>query len=247
MPLFILMVVLQVGLAVHCVRSGRESSWLYFILFVPLVGGLAYFITQVLPELGNNHKVRKAATSLQRSLDPRRTLRQRKLELERSDNFNNRAQLATECLAVGFYAEAEALFASCLKGIHQTDPAAMLGLARAQFEQDRFTAARATLDELIKANPDFRSQDGHLLYARALEQIDVPAALAEYAALASGFAGEEAKVRWAELLAAQNDAAKTLEIIADMEQRVRLAPAHYAKSQTEWIARGTRLKKRLET
>ncbi len=45
----------------------------------------------------------------------------------------------------------------------------MLGHAQAQFGKGDASAARATLDELIRRNPDFRSPAGHLLYARALE------------------------------------------------------------------------------
>jgi len=201
MPLFIVMILLQVGLAVHCVRTGRESFWLYFILFVPLVGGLAYVITQVLPDMGNSPRARKTASSLRRSLDPHKTLRARKLELERSDSYDNRLQLAHECMEVGFAAEAETLYSSCLNGMNATDPAAMLGLANAQFDQEKFQAARQTLDKLIEANPEFRSQDGHMLYARTLEALNDPGALEEYAALAKNATGEEARVRYAELLA----------------------------------------------
>lgn len=246
MPIFILMLVLQVGLAVHCVRTQRDSGWLYFILLVPLVGGLTYFITQVLPDLGSNRQVRKAASSLQRSLDPRRSLRQRMLELKRSDNFDNRLQLAEECMSVGFYVDAEKLFRSCLSGMHRTEPVAMLGLARAQFEQEKFKTARATLDELIQANPEFRSQDGHLLYARTLESIDSSAALEEYAALVVGYAGEEAKVRYAQLLASTGDSGLALQVINDIEERVRLAPPHYAKAQAQWLTAAAKLKSRLE-
>src|SRR2546429_5921521 len=61
----------------------------------------------------------------------------------------------------------------------------MLGLAQAQFGKGDASAARATLDELIRHNPDFRSPTGHLLYARALEaEGNVPKALEEYAVLA---------------------------------------------------------------
>lgn len=245
MPLVILMIVLQVGLAVHCVRTGRESLWLYFILFVPLIGGVTYFITQVLPDLGANQKVRKTASSLRRSLDPHRTLRARKLELERSDNFDNRLQLASECLEVNFYADAETLFASCLKGMHATEPSAMLGLARAQFEQGKYAATRTTLDDLIKANPGFVSQEGHLLYARSLEMLGDPGALEEYAVLVTNFSGEEARARYANLLLQTGDHDRAQRVLDDITERVRLAPDHYAKSQAEWLELVNRLQREL--
>ena len=44
----------------------------------------------------------------------------------------------------------------------------MLGLARAQFAKGDPVATRATLDDLIRLNPEFKSADGHLLYSEAL-------------------------------------------------------------------------------
>ena len=56
-----------------------------------------------------------------------------------------------------------------------------------------YTAARRTLDAHAAANPDFRSSEGHLLYARAVEaEGDTDAALHEYEALVQGFPARRA-------------------------------------------------------
>jgi hypothetical protein len=63
-------------------------------------------------------------------------------------------------------------------------------------DQDVFT-----LDELIARNPAFKSPDGHLLYARALEaEGRTDAALSEYATLSQYYAGAEARLRYGQLL-----------------------------------------------
>ena len=74
-----------------------------------------------------------------------------------------------------------------------TTPNLMLGLARAQFAAGKPADARATLDALIQHNPEFRSADGHLLYARALEaEGQSQRALEEYKALGGYYPGAEA-------------------------------------------------------
>ena len=45
----------------------------------------------------------------------------------------------------------------------------MLGLARAEFGLGRSEDTVKTLDELRRRWPDYQSAEGHLLYARALE------------------------------------------------------------------------------
>jgi hypothetical protein len=101
--------------------------------------------------------------------------------------------------------------------------------------------ARQTLDELIAANPDFRSNDGHLLYARCLEALgDIPGAIHEYEALVDGFTGEEARVRFGLLLKREGRAAQASEVFNMVLKRSRVAPKYYQREQHEWIDIATR-------
>ncbi len=71
-----------------------------------------------------------------------------------------------------------------MTGIYSHEPLLMLGLAKAQFAKGQIGETRQTLDELIANNPDFKSPEGHLLYARALQgEGNVDKALSEYKAL----------------------------------------------------------------
>ena len=51
MLFLILSLIIQVGLIVHIVKTGRGMMWVFIVLFFPLVGALAYFIVEILPEL----------------------------------------------------------------------------------------------------------------------------------------------------------------------------------------------------
>jgi hypothetical protein len=118
----------------------------------------------------------------------------------------------------------------------------MLGLAQAQFAEGDARGARTTLDELIARNPDFRSPDGHLLYARALEaEGNVSKALEEYRTLAPAYPGAEASVRYAQLLKAQGEAAEAQRVVRELLERARIAPGHYRKAQREWLDAANKL------
>ena len=61
-----------------------------------------------------------------------------------------------------------------------------LGKARAQFGHGNPQQAVATLDDLRERWPDYQSAEGHLLYARALEESGrTEDALSEYQAVAA--------------------------------------------------------------
>jgi hypothetical protein len=118
----------------------------------------------------------------------------------------------------------------------------MLGIAKAQFAKGDASAARTTLDELIRLNPDFRSPDGHLLYARALEtEGNVTKALEEYQVLATSYPGAEAAVRYAQLLQSQGRREEARKVARDLLDQARVAPAHYRKAQKSWLDAAQRL------
>ena len=69
----------------------------------------------------------------------------------------------------GRYQQAITHYEETLTGLYEHDPDLLLGLATAQFRNDQFEDARASLERLIEHNPEYKSADGHLLYARAVE------------------------------------------------------------------------------
>jgi hypothetical protein len=159
--LFVVSVVLQFLCLVHMVRSGRPYWWIWVIMLGSYLGVAVYFFTQILPELQRSPSTRRALRKVQRSLDPERERRRIAAELEVADTVANRLRLAGESLTLGDFDTAERLYAECLRGHYRDAPDVMLGLAGAQFGRGDHAAARATLEALIRANPDFRSPDGH--------------------------------------------------------------------------------------
>ena len=74
-----LALILQIGLCVHCVKTGRDRQWLFLIIMVPLLGSAVYFFSQVLPDMQNNRTVRRAVGGLGRAVDPEGELQRRKV------------------------------------------------------------------------------------------------------------------------------------------------------------------------
>ena len=144
----VLIVLLQIGFAIHVVRTGRETFWIYIIAFLPLLGCAVYFFTQVMPDMGNNRTVRRASNQLLKALDPERELRKRKDELELADTVENRVKLADECIEAGFFTEAIPLLNRCLQNGHD-GTYIYLKLGQAQFAAHQAAASVQTLDELI--------------------------------------------------------------------------------------------------
>lgn len=239
--IFILTLAVQAGLIVHVIRTGRNTLWIWAIALLPAAGSLAYVVVEILPGIFGGAAARRTRAGMQRMIDPDRDLRQAAAAAEFSGNLDARRRLAEELYERSQFAQAVAVYQGGLKGIFEHDPTLLLGLARSQFAVGDFAGSRATMERLILHNPDFKSADGQLLYARTLEAQDaLDAAEREYAAVAPAYPGAEARLRYALLLKRRGKLDDARQILKDLLDGAKLGPRHYRKAQAEWLERARR-------
>ncbi|MGH8132532.1 MAG: tetratricopeptide repeat protein [Steroidobacteraceae bacterium] len=242
MLFLILSIAIQAGLIVHVIKTGRNQLWVWVLLFLPGVGGVAYVAVEILPELFRSRTARRTARGFRKAMDPGADLRRYENQARIAGNVASRQRYAEELTRHERYDDAIAQYREALGGLYEHDPNLMLGLARAQFGKGDARAARETLDELIGQNPNFRSPAGHLLYAQALEaEGNVAKALEEYRVLAPSYPGAEAAVRYAQLLQAQGQRAAAQQVARELLEQARIAPGHYRRAQRTWLDAAQRL------
>ena len=234
--LAILSFLIQIGLGFHAIRTGRTNPWLSIVLFVPVVGAVLYFFTQMLPDLRGDPRARAAMKTVEDAIDPQRQLREKLDALAMNDSASNRLELGDECMRGGLFSEAEELYQQSLEGQNQHDPHILLKLSESLYAQELYARARVSLETLIEHNPEFRSPDGHLLYAKTLEALQDKAVEEEYEALLLSYPGEEARVRYALYLQNQGELDKAASLFAQTVAKVKRAPKHYKKAQQEWLS-----------
>ncbi len=233
---WILPILFQVALVIHIVKTGRNTLWVWLVIFVPLIGALAYFVVEILPGLMGSRTAQRAASGLRKTVDPHRDLRQAHQKLAVNDSVDSRRKVADQLYDRGRYDEAMEHYRAAMTGIYRHEPLLMLGLAKAQFAKNQIADARLTLDELIANNPDFKSPEGHLLYARALEaEGNIDKALGEYQALAKYYSGAEAMYRYAVLLKRQGQVEQGNAMLKELLANAELAGVVFRKEQREWL------------
>jgi len=237
----IVSIAVQAGLIVHVIKTRRNMLWIWAIALLPIVGSIVYVVVEVLPQVLGSRTARRATTGVRRMIDPDRELRRASVEVEVSGNVDARRRLAEELFERSQYDAAIEVYQGGLKGIFEHDPTLLLGLARAQFAKQDFPAARATLERLTQHNPDFKSADAQLLYARTLEaQEALDEAERVYATLAPGYPGAEARLRYGVLLKRRGKLQEAQRVLKDLLDGARLGPAHYRRAQAEWLERARR-------
>lgn len=236
MSYYILSILIQVAIVIHIIKTGRNTLWVWLVIFVPLIGALAYFVVEILPGLMGSQAAKRTASSLRRTVDPNRDLRQAHKRLAVNDSVDSRRKVADQLFEHGEYDAAIEHYTAAMTGLYSHEPLLMLGVAKAQFAKGQISEARQTLDELIANNPDFKSPEGHLLYARALEgEGNIEKALAEYASLAKYYSGAEAIYRYALLLKRGGNEEQATNLLKELLTNAELAGPVFHKEQREWI------------
>jgi len=236
MPFALILGVLDIVLVVHAAKTGRFSPWAYVILMLPGIGALAYVLVELAPEWFGSYQGQKARKRFASAVNPEGQYRVLVDQLAITDTIANREALAAECLVLGKFEEARQHYEEILARPLGEEPIYMLGRARAEFGLGHAAETVATLDELRRRWPDYQSADGHLLYARALEEAGrTDEAIEEYKALAGYFPGAEARARHGMLLNRLGRRDEARQVLTDLLTHMRRAPKYVRKVQAEWI------------
>lgn len=235
-PIVILSILLQVACCVHVVRSGRPLYWMLFLMMFSYLAVLVYVVAAVIPDLRAGPSGQRAMRKVRAQLDPGRGARVANRQLQVADTPENRRRLAEESLRTGDFASAETAYRGALKGLYADDPDLMLGLAQAQHGLGQPNEALRTLQAMWSANPSYRSYDADLLHARVLAETGaMEEALQRFDSVSRGYPGEEARVRYGQLLRQGGHDAQAAEQFRESLQRSQAAPGYYKREQKPWL------------
>jgi hypothetical protein len=237
MPIFIVSLIIQLALIVHVLKTGRNTFWVFVLLFAPVIGGIAYFIVELLPELTNSRSGRQARRSVSKVINPDGDLKHASRQFAVADTVQNSIVLANQFLERSQYAEAKDILERSRKGVHADDPVILLLLAKSHFGLQDHAAVLKTLEELKTSNPSARSPEGHLLYARAQEESGkLDEAIHEYEALAQYFPGPEPRCRLATLLKQKGEDERARALFQEVVRESDIAGRHYSSLHKEWVS-----------
>jgi hypothetical protein len=226
---------IQLCFAYHALKTGRRW-WIFIIMAFPVMGCVLYYFIEVFPSSGEGRDARKAARAIARAFDPDKGLRERVADVEACGSIDNRIQLARECMEQRMYADAAALYRSCLSGVYETDPDMRFGLASALLFNGDFGEALNCAQRLRASHPSYRSADLGLAIARSLEGLGrLDDALKEFGVLADTYPGEEGRWRYGALLKRLGRADAAQDVFRRMLHNAERLPQHYREAQKDWL------------
>jgi hypothetical protein len=160
-------IIIALFFAIHALKNGRNTYWLFILFSFPLFGSIVYFFVEYLPASKMERGVKKASSKAIQLLDPSRELRDAKQAFELTPTIQNRMRLASALDNAGEYEQAANEFDACLAGPFADDPEVCFGAAKAKLHIDQPQQAIDLLEKLRADNNEFRPEQLSLLLAQA--------------------------------------------------------------------------------
>ncbi len=235
MPVYITYFI-QILLVIHVLKTGRNRYWIWLLLFIPLIGGIAYLVIEILPEFSGSIRAQRAMRGVREAVNPEAGLQKHAAAWEQSSNADNARRYANVLMQHGQYSQANEVLEQALSGLFSTEPNLLLLKARSRFETGDNEGAVEVLEQLQEASPEYRSAEGHLLYARSLEASNrMDKALKEYRGVSLYFPGVEARYRLGLALHASGGKQDAHDEFDQLIKDAGLAPVHFRKAQKKWL------------
>jgi hypothetical protein len=237
-------VIIALFFAIHAIRNGQDTFWLYILFVFPILGSIVYFFSIYVQQARYSPATRALSKAGIAIVDPRRSIRHARGDFEAAATIQNRLNLAKVLLDAGSkenVQEALEHFKQCATGMFATEPEVLLGLARAQFAVEQFEQAHRTIVCLFEHNQASRSQDAPaLINARILAALNDPAARGAFEQALRCATDAGPRCLFAEWLVSQKTRqdvekgrAMFEEILNDSKRWTRFARQHNG----EWIKR----------
>lgn len=160
---FYIIIALQVYCLYHLYSNARPYYWIFIILFLPALGSIVYIITQVINKQGAE-KIQSNVTSI---INPTRKIKDLEKNLEFSDSYGNRMDLADAYFEIEDYQNAIAQYKIMLENKVQNDWYARQQLVECFFKLNDF---ESVIEQgiNIKDKTEFKTSKSQFYYGIAL-------------------------------------------------------------------------------
>lgn len=223
---------IQIIMAVHALKTGRNWYWLWIIICFPFLGAAVYFFVEFLPSYPHI-----TFDSVLNVLVPGRELENLENAVADTDTVQNRRALGDYYLSHGQAGKALENFRECVKGVFKDDGEMNIRLCSALVETGQFQEAQTILEGLRKKKTAYETSQRDVLYGRVLEGLGRKAeAIQVYEDVLSRFGSEvEGCCHLARLYAQEGQKDKARTLYTELLKRAKRFSPHYRQAMRLWI------------
>jgi hypothetical protein len=228
---YVITIILQGICVYHCIRKGNQQNWIWLIVFLPLIGCVIYFFSEIL----NRGQIQSVSSGVSEIIRPSGSVRKLEENLRFSDTFNNRIALADAYLANGQQRPAIELYESSLTGAFAENEHGIAQLALAWYREKNYEEV-LKLVKKIRHLPQFQGSKTHILYAMSLGYAGhTSQAEEEFLKQKGRFSNFEARYYYSLFLQQNNRTREARQLLSDMITEVPQLSSVERRHHREWI------------
>ncbi len=150
--------IFQLLLIIHMIKRNKPFVWLWLIVFLPYIGGIVYFIMEVLPELIHSQSVSNMGSAIDGRFHPNKKIEDLERLVKRQGTISNIVQLADAYSEAGNYEKAVELYKSCLQGPYEHDGEIQFKIVNSLFRAGNIPFAQEAL-KIFKEHNEISNQE----------------------------------------------------------------------------------------
>ena len=212
MSFFSLPILLQIFCLYHAYKNHKDNYWYFVIIFLPVIGGVFYLITEVF----NKKDVEKVQNSVTNFIIPTKRINDLKQKLEFSDTHENQVNLADAYFEIQDYDNAIKHYEKSLTNLFKNDEYTHRQLVKSYFYKKELKSAVEKGENVIK-NKDFQKSDAYyylgLSYAKLGHQ-EKAEEIFNY--IDKPFSNYKERLNYANYLISQDKKEKAKRILVDL-------------------------------
>lgn len=225
-------IALQLFCVIHCIRYKRQFYWILAIIFLPVLGSLIYFFTEIVDKGG----FRQAQSGVQNLFNSSGSIKKLEENLRFSDTFQNKTALAQAYLANGNTQEAIRLYESALTGNFTENEDVLIHLLIAYYQAARYEDVIIT-GKKIENLPQFPRSAAHIMYAKALSITgDTELAEKQFLSMKGRYSNFEARYEYGKFLESQYRHNDARAIYTEILEEANHLSTPEKRSNSRWIS-----------
>lgn len=226
----------------HCIKKGNQQKWIWIIIFLPVIGSIIYFFSEIV----SGRDVNRLSLGVGSVIDPGRNIRKLEAQLKFADTHQNRVALADAWLQKGEMEKAIKLYEGSLTGVFAENEYVFRQLIIAY-------AKAGTYDKIIPLakkvyySPGFLRSAAHIAYAKALTFIgQFQLAEKEFQNMNGKFADYEPRYHYGLFLLEQGRTQEAMAIFTEMVEEKKHLGLREKKLYSMWIGKAKEELKKME-
>jgi hypothetical protein len=235
-------IVLQAICVYHCIRHGNQNKWIWVIVFLPFIGCLIYFFSEIV----TGRELNRVQSGLGEFINPSGSIRKLEENLRFSDTFANRIALADAYLAAGESNKAIAIYEESLKGAFEENEYVLSQLVVAYHQRKSYAQVIAAAEKITQL-PQFAFSHCHVLYANALAETGaVGKAETEFKSMNGKFSHYEGRYYYALFLLKEDRAEEAYQLLSDIVAEAKHLSPREKRYYRDWLAKSREDLKRIK-